>query len=496
MCLANREVPLVKLSPHVYPKVIVGFVIGFAFAGLGTMSARAAGDEFCRNFSYQALEQFVEAQNLGCQGLAYPVWSKDFDHHYNWCKTVPESEATRGGQQRLDILQKCRNDSRQGTGTVTGIIKAVDIDQIAGSARSHSCSTYAQAAVAQQAQNEALLCGLQGSAWNPVYDDHYNWCMGLGDLKPSQDGHRMRQSALDQCSAARGTAKSARPIQVLGPQTQTNLPQVPSTSPSLAIDPGAGGQIPSNVDLQNLAQRAVTPPSRSVMVDSLLADPATRAQILALPNLRGASPETLAQHTLGGTTASVMGAGSAASSGHVSGGMSSSSGPRLPTGFDWNAGIQFSPFSAPPNYFIGGKGERLGTVDVGGGLISNDTVGPMYQRKVVIFGGGEVAASLTIDLPNETATYTIAFGISAKNNAQVPSEYYKGEHAAIKAYAQVPFRIEPLALAPLSTTGGFVAMFTFPRDMQNTAEVGQARFTVVLNGVDGWVFGGITITKL
>ena len=78
-----------------------------AASTLGAGAARAADAGYCQQYAATALEQFEEAAEAGCKGLKYPVWSMDFDHHYQWCLTVPGARAQAGTVFRSKAFEMC-----------------------------------------------------------------------------------------------------------------------------------------------------------------------------------------------------------------------------------------------------------------------------------------------------------------------------------------------------------------------------------------------------
>lgn len=476
------------MSRHAEVSPTSSSLIGLVAAILLSSPTAAADERFCADYANGALELYRAAREVGCPDLSYPLWSMDYDHHYSWCLRTSEDEVRRGGQRREEALQTCKASiaaSHENTAAVE-----------AGSTRNQACSSYAQTAVAQQARNTEHGCGLRGAEWNPVYDDHYRWCMGLADLAPARDGERRRQDALDRCTVAPGVPRPATPIQIPGPQSPAAVEQGWSQMSTVpAIDPGIGGRVPDNVDLQ----RATTPPSRLALVQDLLASPATRRQLQALPQFQGA-PENLAYQTLEGNpvTQSVSPAGSPAQTAAGSVGMAPSSGPTLPAGVDWHAGIQFNPFTRPPVYFVGGQSQTLGTVRVVGVEVSTHNTEAMTRDRVV-FLGRAAEMHLEVDLPNETATYLVAFGLSAKNHSALPTDAYQGEHASIHglAYEALRYKQTPLVLAPQSGGGGFVALFSTQRDPYASEVVTPVLLILTADGLgEGFLFGGITLTRL
>jgi hypothetical protein len=81
---------------------------------LGAVTAHAADTGYCKQYADTALRQFAQAKEAGCDGLNYPVWSMDFNHHYGWCMTVPASRAQAGTAQRSKAFAMCREVATQG----------------------------------------------------------------------------------------------------------------------------------------------------------------------------------------------------------------------------------------------------------------------------------------------------------------------------------------------------------------------------------------------
>jgi len=190
----------------IFPKAILAFTVGW----LGLTPGWAADHEFCQSYAYKAIEDFAEAQQEGCLGLSFPVWSMDFDHHYKWCRTVSEADVRAGGKLRTDALAQCLGAARQGT--ITGVVPMVDGAAATRAALERPCRDYAGTAVAQQTQNVDRGCGFTGPSWNANPDDHFNWCLHGENLKRAQGENHARQQALDRCTAHARESGAAPPL--------------------------------------------------------------------------------------------------------------------------------------------------------------------------------------------------------------------------------------------------------------------------------------------
>ncbi|MCU7917576.1 MAG: hypothetical protein KZQ95_04370 [Candidatus Thiodiazotropha sp. (ex Epidulcina cf. delphinae)] len=464
----------------------------------------AADHGFCEAYARQALTQFEEAQGEGCENLNYPVWSVDFRHHYDWCRKVPPREAEKGGELRAGVLRQCRGSQ----GRITGTAPAADPGAIMGSSRQRACRDYADSAVSQQRRNLAGRCGFQGPQWNGNPEDHYNWCLHGENLKRTEAERLRREEALASCGAA---PRAPSPAKGQGSGGRGLLPIPPPV-----LDPGVGDQPPRGkrgalrttpfrpLDTAR-AQAIAAPTGRRAMVNSLLADSATRAAMQTLPDLRGVNPQTLAHQTLGGSTMAGQtlpavggGSGSTATTGY-----SPASGPRSPRDFAWDKGIHFSPFTPPPTYFKNGRDESLGEVEVGGALVANNTMELMNRQKLVYLGFS-AHASLNVDLPRESATYMFSIKL-ANGSARPDARLYQGANAPIKAFIRGKYVEDRLTLAPLSDGSGFVAIVKIqPQQMYDESDFTlfsfmdhySASLFLTLKQSHGFAFGGFTITRL
>jgi len=371
--------------------------------------------------------------------------------------------------------------------------------------RQRSCQDYARNAVSHQQRNQGARCGLRGPQWNPNYNDHFNWCMRGENLKYTQVEQRKRQDALARCGAGTPAPRSATLMPIPGPKAPAVTP-VPIPGP--AIDPGLGGQTPQGQRgvlplpipkplSERQAMALAAPVSRADMVNALLADAATRATIRALPNLRSMNPQSLAHQTLGGSP--VSGSVQAAGSGGriASRGMSPTSGPKSPADFDWNAGLQFSPFTPSPTYFKNGKYVPLAETYIAGAIVSNSNINFMEKQKMAYLASSAVM-DVIIMLPKETATYMLAVSLSNGISNTDPG-LYKGSTARIKAHVQLSFKQLPLTLTPRSDGRGFVGLIRINADDLVTNSMFNpfnATFEIVLEQENGFVFGGFTLTRL
>ena len=305
----------------------------------------AASNEFCDRYARQALEILKVAKGEGCTNLNFPVWSMDYKHHYNWCRNVSEAEANKGSEQRASLLGQCRNRGAQGV--IIRTVPAVDSTRITALSRQNSCQDYANIGISQQQQNLEMRCGFKGPEWNANYNDHFNWCMHGENLKHTPGAQQKRQDALDRCGA---------------------------TTPSPTLDPGVNRQTPRARQNQMQEEAIYVPPSRADLVRALLADPSMRKQIVALPQIRGRSPESLMSQSLDRTY--VMGD----TSSKTAAGFAPVGAKRSPADFNWRKGVTFTPFEVP-FYLDRGKETPLGHWQ----FYNVKVIGPPHQVRLNAF---------------------------------------------------------------------------------------------------------------
>ena len=55
--------------------------------------------EFCKRYTTAAIGQYEQAKNLG-MAIPFPVWSDNYNHHYNWCLNQSQQTVEQGHAQR------------------------------------------------------------------------------------------------------------------------------------------------------------------------------------------------------------------------------------------------------------------------------------------------------------------------------------------------------------------------------------------------------------
>lgn len=77
---------------------------------LATMSTpvAAANQDYCKHYAQQAVWQYNKSLKIPkCYQGDNAVWTPDFQHHYQWCLSVPEKQARAGDDTRGQRLHQC-----------------------------------------------------------------------------------------------------------------------------------------------------------------------------------------------------------------------------------------------------------------------------------------------------------------------------------------------------------------------------------------------------
>ena len=142
--------------------------------------------QYCREYADRALQQRKERiEQTGSAPTNDPVWSKDWNQHYNWCAQVPKSLAKNGSKQRQDWL-----DSHSAGNPVNS--------------KEAFCREYTKNALRQiqirkrmGSRAPSVMPAPNDPVWKEDFNHHYNWCLGAPESRANQ-GSKMRQDWLDQ----------------------------------------------------------------------------------------------------------------------------------------------------------------------------------------------------------------------------------------------------------------------------------------------------------
>ena len=135
----------------------------------------------CDAYARRALSQAQANRDNRC-GYKGPNWRLDSDTHYRWCRSVDKLQRENQIAWLNDKIAVCQNRG--------------------GGPYIEKCAVYAKNAMAQNARNAELNCGLTGKLWGRTYAQYYQWC---ADKRPRRLRKRTerRQDALQQCRSDR-----------------------------------------------------------------------------------------------------------------------------------------------------------------------------------------------------------------------------------------------------------------------------------------------------
>jgi len=141
----------------------------------------------CKDYADKAVQMSAEAQNLGC-GFQFPVWSTDYNHHYNWCMHGANiGQVDPANIQRASDLSKCTAEKAAQPKPNLAV-----------------CAIYATQAVVMAGEAQGLGCGFGGPRWVPDYNAHFAWCMAGAPAPALVSEAAARGAELAGCAAAKG----------------------------------------------------------------------------------------------------------------------------------------------------------------------------------------------------------------------------------------------------------------------------------------------------
>jgi len=85
----------------------------------GTATVALSNADFCEAYANAAIAQYDYAVEHGVPGIEFPVWSDNFDHHYNWCLSVPRESAEQGAAMRQSQIERSSATVKE-TGLIAG----------------------------------------------------------------------------------------------------------------------------------------------------------------------------------------------------------------------------------------------------------------------------------------------------------------------------------------------------------------------------------------
>jgi len=171
--------------------------------------------QFCNKYADKAVAQYKLAKKNNLPDINWPMWTDDWNGHYNWCKTVTEDVANKENEKRQAYLDK--------------YIKPATLNN-----KENFCNAYADKAIAQFSQAKQLFKP-QGDLWSDNRESIYNWCMKVPkDVTNNQQA--IRQAHIDEFTDA---------------DQHTQTPPVTKTNGNTTVT--WSGVIPETQDVNNLS---------------------------------------------------------------------------------------------------------------------------------------------------------------------------------------------------------------------------------------------------
>lgn len=209
--------------------------LAILLVGGGVLSgglSEAASPDYCQQYATSALAQFQSAKSMGIPGLNFPVWSDNYQHHYQWCLTVSEAEAGLGSDFRDVQIARFSNGNGGAVneppasqpkpsappanappaspppktaviGQVLPIKKGNSQDSTSSAmvnivkASQEGCKEYAQNAAALTKQYVQGKCDMKGYRWNKSFDAHQQWC--LQNISQMDSALKSQQKDYERC---------------------------------------------------------------------------------------------------------------------------------------------------------------------------------------------------------------------------------------------------------------------------------------------------------
>jgi hypothetical protein len=137
--------------------------------------------QFCNKYADKAVAQYKLAKTNNLSGISWPLWTDDWNKHFNWCKKVPEDIANKQNAFREAYLKKYITKKKNQT-------------------KEDFCNNYADKALKQYTQAVQLhLPDMNPLLWNNNRELHIKWCMAVPENTATQENNK-RQKLIDNYS--------------------------------------------------------------------------------------------------------------------------------------------------------------------------------------------------------------------------------------------------------------------------------------------------------
>jgi hypothetical protein len=119
----------------------------------------------CQAYAQSVVDYAKQNIGLGC-GFSGPVWSTDFNFHFNWCNGVQMADLTREDRNRQAAMNQCKAE--------------VKVKDDLNRNRQKYCLKYANQAQELRNQVNAACKGQDGGEWPKTVKEDVDFCMQKG----------------------------------------------------------------------------------------------------------------------------------------------------------------------------------------------------------------------------------------------------------------------------------------------------------------------------
>lgn len=175
--------------------VKIAIALATLASGFSTLNAQAHNHLNCHAYAKAVIAQVKKNIGLGC-GFSGPVWSSDYNFHFNWCNQnttqihhLGEQENIRKGQ-----MQQC--------------LAKVKLKDQNHRAKEKACLKYAKKAVKLDAEIRDTC--QSNSAWPKDLKTHVQYCMGKGGADKVYIDNVKRTGAIAECRLKEQKDKQAQ----------------------------------------------------------------------------------------------------------------------------------------------------------------------------------------------------------------------------------------------------------------------------------------------
>jgi len=142
--------------------------------------------QFCNKYADKAVKQYQLAKKNNLPDINWPLWTDDWNGHFNWCKSVSQDVANKETAKRQAYLDQ----------------------YIKPQSKEDFCNAYADTAIKQFNQAVQLhLPNMIPTQWNNNKNLHFKWCMVVPKKTASLENTKRQQLIDDFIKSNQGNTK-------------------------------------------------------------------------------------------------------------------------------------------------------------------------------------------------------------------------------------------------------------------------------------------------